>query len=187
MDRAEVLQRVVATAAVLLELPVEVLDEAADFEELGVDSLARVELALALEDRYDVELPEEVVAVLATIGDLVDAVLDQLAVLAVAPRYPLSVVSETWNGGPALSYAGRPPTVLDVLDRAVSDDPYRVLFLLPDGTSLMRRDVADLVEGASRRLRAEGLSAGDVVAVAARNGLELAVAQFACARAHLVL
>jgi acyl-CoA synthetase (AMP-forming)/AMP-acid ligase II len=101
--------------------------------------------------------------------------------------YPLDVVVETWNGGPALSYAGRPRTVIDVLDAAVRTDPARVLFLLPDGTSLDRRAFGELVEGAAQRLRAHGLAPGDVVAVAARNGLELAVAQFACARAHLVL
>jgi len=102
-------------------------------------------------------------------------------------RYPLQVVTETWNGGPALSYAGRPPSVVDVLDDAVRREPARVLFLLPDGSSLDRRAFADLVEGAAQRLRARGLRRGDVVAVVARNGLELAVAQFACARAHLVL
>ena len=102
-------------------------------------------------------------------------------------RYPLEVVVETWNGGPARSYAGRPRTVVDVLDAAVRTDPERVLFRLLDGGSLDRRAFAALVEGAAQRLRARGLEPGDVVAVAARNGLELAVAQFACARAHLVL
>ena len=95
----------------------------------------------------------------------------QAVVVPPPPRCPLSVVTEMWNGGPALSYAGRPATVVDVLDEAVRRDPYRVLFVLPDGTSLQRRDFADLVEGAARRLRARGLEPGDVVAVAARNGL----------------
>ncbi len=52
---------------------------------------------------------------------------------------------------------------------------------------ITRSDFAELVEGAAQRLLASGLVRGDVVAVAARNGLELAVAQFACARAYLVL
>ena len=181
------LRQVRATAARLLEVPADRLAETATFDELDVDSLSRVEVALALEDDFDVELPEEVVTALLTGGDLVDAVLEQASVHAPPARYPLAVETETWNGGPALSYAGRPPTVVDLLDRAVREDPYRVLFLLPDGTSLRRRDFADLVEGAARRLRSRGLAPGDVVAVAARNGLELAVAQFACARAQLVL
>jgi acyl carrier protein len=183
VDRPEVLRQVQAAGARLLDLASERLAEGAVLD--GLDSLARVELALALEDALDVELPEEVVAQFATVDDLVDAVLAQSG--QPPARRPLTVVTETWNGGPALSYAGRPPTVVDVLDEAVRRDPYRVLFVLPDGTSLQRRDFADLVEGAARRLRARGLQPGDVVAVAARNGLELAVAQFACARAHLVL
>lgn len=178
------LRQVREVASRVLLLPVEDLPESAVLLDLGVDSLMQVEVALQLEDVFDVELPEEVVTALATVGDLVDAVLERVLVPA---RYPLEVVTETWNGGPALSYAGRPPTVVDVLDQAVHRDPFRVLLVLPDGSSVQRRDFAELVEGAARRLRAEGLRPGDVVAVAARNGLELAVAQFACARAHLVL
>jgi acyl carrier protein len=187
VERVEVLRRVQEVAALVLELAPEQLPESAAFLDLGIDSLALVEVALRLEDDVDVELPEEVVTALETVGDLVDAVLQQLSPHLPRERYPLTVVTETWNGGPARSYAGRPATVVDVLDQAVRDDPYRVLFVLRDGTSLQRRDFADLVEGAARRLRAQGLRPGDVVAVAARNGLELAVAQFACARAHLVL
>lgn len=178
------LQQVREVAARVLRLPQEDPHESAVLLELGIDSLSAVEVALQLEEVFDVELPEEVVTSLHTVGALADAVLERVLVPA---RYPLDVVTETWNGGPALSYAGRPLTVVDVLDEAVRRDPFRVLLVLPDGTSLQRRDVADLVEGAARRLLAEGLRPGDVVAVAARNGLELAVAQFACARAHLVL
>ena len=185
--RGDVLREVQALGARSFDVPEARLHEQAHFDELGVDSLTRVEFAVALEDVFDVELPEEVVHGLATVGDLVDAVLLQRAVTERPPRYPLTVVTETWNGGPALSYAGRPATVVDVLDQAVRDDPYRVLFVLPDGTSVQRRDFADLVEGAAARLRAWGLAPGDVVAVVARNGLELAVAQFACARGYFVL
>jgi acyl carrier protein len=183
-DRRQVLALVRTTGARLLDLPVEALAEDATFDALDVDSLSRVEVALALEDVFDVELPEEVVTELATVGDLADAVLAQRVA---PPRYPLDVVVETWNGGPALSYAGRPPTVVDVLHEAVLREPHRDLLLLPDGTRLTRREVADLVQGAADRLLERGLQRGEVVAVVARNGLELAVAQFACARAGLVL
>jgi acyl carrier protein len=188
VDRPEVLRQVRAVGARLLSTEPGGLADRAVFDDL--DSLARLELALGLEEQLDVELPEEVVTSFATVDDLVDAIVAQLVLVepgVTAGRFPLTVVTQTWNGGPALSYAGRPLTVVDVLDQAVRRDPHRVLFLLPDGTSLQRRDFADLVEGAAARLRARGLGPGDVVAVAARNGLELAVAQFACARAHLLL
>jgi len=43
------------------------------------------------------------------------------------PTYPLTVVVDQWNGGPALSYADRPATVVDILDRAVRSAPEAVL------------------------------------------------------------
>lgn len=67
----------VERAVALLEVDPARLDDDAPFAGLGVDSLALVEYALALEDVFDVELPEEVVAALVTVGDLVDAVLLQ--------------------------------------------------------------------------------------------------------------
>ena len=150
-----------ATASRLLDLPLDRLSGSTRFDEdLGLDSLTRVEVALALEEVFDVELPEEVVTACDTVDDLVDAVLEQASVHAPPPRYPLEVVVETWNGGPALSYAGRPPTVVDVLHEAVLRDPHRDLLLLPDGTRVQRRDFADLVEGAAARLRGRGLSRG---------------------------
>lgn len=107
--------------------------------------------------------------------------------LDLVAAFPLDVVVQQWNGGPALSYAGRPPTILDVLDEALRSTPDAVLLRLVDGTTLTRRAFADLVQGAADRLGSLGLAPGAVVAVAARSGLDLAVAQFASARAHLVL
>ena len=42
--------------------------------DLGLTSLDAVDLVLALEDRYDIELEDEDVAELQTLGDVVDAV-----------------------------------------------------------------------------------------------------------------
>lgn len=39
-------------------------------EDLGVDSLAAIELAMALEDVYDIRLPDDVLAEVRTYGDL---------------------------------------------------------------------------------------------------------------------
>lgn len=77
--RDEVRRLVVDRAVELLEVDRALLADDAPFDGLGVDSLALVEYALALEDVFDVELPEEEVAELATVGDLVDAVLLQLS------------------------------------------------------------------------------------------------------------
>ena len=96
------------------------------------------------------------------------------------------VVIQAWLGAPVRSYARRPATVLDVLDRAVRRFPDRTAFV--DGaTSLTYPAFADRVETAAAALRAHGLVAGEAVAVAAGNTLDLATLLFACARADLVM
>lgn len=49
-------------------------------EDLGIDSLAAVELVMALEDLYDIRLPDEALADVHTYGDLVAALGSRLAV-----------------------------------------------------------------------------------------------------------
>ena len=41
-------------------------------DDLGADSLAIVDLAMALEDEFDVEIPDEEIENLKTIGDVVE-------------------------------------------------------------------------------------------------------------------
>ncbi|MGQ0616993.1 MAG: class I adenylate-forming enzyme family protein [Acidimicrobiia bacterium] len=97
------------------------------------------------------------------------------------------VERQRWLGGTALSYSNRPPTIVDVLDRAVRLHPDRPLFTTAAGTVAVDA-FAGLVEAAAARLTEEhGLSAGERFAVVAPNGLELAVALFAAARARLVM
>ena len=80
MDREHVRALVVATAVELLEVDPGLLGDADPFSALGVDSLALVEYALALEEVFDVEIPEEEVAELLTVGALVDALVEKTAV-----------------------------------------------------------------------------------------------------------
>ncbi|MDQ3502025.1 MAG: acyl--CoA ligase [Actinomycetota bacterium] len=97
------------------------------------------------------------------------------------------VVIEPWLGAPARSYARRPATVLDVLDRAVRRWPEQTCFVDGDGAAVTYAQFAAGVETAAAALRARGLPAGSSVAVASGNTLDLATAVFACARAHLVM
>lgn len=48
-----------AYVADLLEMPVEEVDTAADFDRLGIDSALAVSLLIEVEERYDVDLPPE--------------------------------------------------------------------------------------------------------------------------------
>ena len=79
---------VVAKAVELLEVDESLLGDDDTFDALGVDSLALVEYALALEDVFDVEIPEEEVTELATVGALVDALVEKTAVRASAGLDP---------------------------------------------------------------------------------------------------
>ncbi len=96
------------------------------------------------------------------------------------------VVLEPWLGAPARSYARRPPTVVDALDRAVRLHGARTGWV--DGTTrLTWAEFADRVERAADSLRGRGLHPGEAVAVASGNTLDLAVVLLACARAGLVM
>jgi long-chain acyl-CoA synthetase len=96
------------------------------------------------------------------------------------------VVVEQWLGAPARSYARRPATVLDVLDRAVRLRPGAVAIV--DGDEQVTcQELADRVETAAAALLARGLVRGDAVVVASGNSLDLAVLLFACARARLLM
>ncbi|MCW2681098.1 MAG: AMP-dependent synthetase and ligase [Frankiales bacterium] len=97
------------------------------------------------------------------------------------------VVVGTWLGAPARSYARRPATVLDVLDRAVRRWPTAVAFVDVDGTTVTYEEFAARVETAAAALHARDLPGRASVAVASGNTLDLAVAVFACARAGLVM
>lgn len=96
------------------------------------------------------------------------------------------IIREPWMGARALSYPNRPPTILDALDRAVTRFGDRCFLVSSEG-ELTYRDFAELTEGAAERLAEEGVRPGDRVAIAARNGPDLAVALWACARRGAIL
>ena len=47
-------------------------------EDLCVDSLAAIEMAMVLEDEFDIALPEEVLGCVRTYGDVVDIVRERV-------------------------------------------------------------------------------------------------------------
>lgn len=53
--------------------------EARLLEDLRIDSLTAIELAMVLEDEFDISLPEEVVAHVCTYGDMVEVVAERVA------------------------------------------------------------------------------------------------------------
>ena len=76
MDRATVLTAVIDTAVELLKLdPATVTETSTWAEDLEADSLDLTELVMALEDRFEVEVPEEALEDVKTVGDAADVVM----------------------------------------------------------------------------------------------------------------
>ena len=97
------------------------------------------------------------------------------------------LVEEVVRGVPVRCYAQRPTSLVDLLEQALTRSADDVLLVDPAlDRTVTYAQFADLVEGAAATLLGRGLAAGDRVAVLARNGLEAAVALWACARAGLV-
>jgi long-chain acyl-CoA synthetase len=104
---------------------------------------------------------------------------------------PDSLVVEQLETGcgsaPVRCYASRPGSLVEVLGTALPTYGDAVLLVDPAlGRSVTYAEFARLVEGAAATLRARGLAPGDRVALLVGNGLEAAVAIWACARAGLV-
>lgn len=76
MDRDTVLTAVVDSAVELLKLDRDRVTEAATWsDDLEADSLDLTELVMSLEDRFEVEVPEEMLEDVRTVGDAADVVL----------------------------------------------------------------------------------------------------------------
>ena len=79
MERAELLEVLRDKAVELLEVDADQVTEDASFvDDLHADSLALVELALALEESLGTELPEQELAAARTVGSYTDVLLAAL-------------------------------------------------------------------------------------------------------------
>ena len=76
MERAQALDTLKEVAAEVLSVDPDQVTEAARFkEDLDADSLDLVELVMGLEERFDIEVPEEDLEGVTTVGQAVDLVL----------------------------------------------------------------------------------------------------------------
>ncbi len=55
----------------------EITEDASFIDDLGADSLDTVELVMALEEEYDLEIPDEDAEKMRTVGDAVDYIKDK--------------------------------------------------------------------------------------------------------------
>ena len=79
MERAEVMQVVRDKAVEMLEVDADAVQEDKSFmADLDVDSLSLVEYTMELEDAFGIELAEEELADLQTIGAFVDVIMSKV-------------------------------------------------------------------------------------------------------------
>lgn len=76
MERDELLIKIKAIVADKLSISEEQVTEEASFiDDLGADSLDTVELVMALEDEFDLDIPDEKAEKMTTVGKSIDYVL----------------------------------------------------------------------------------------------------------------
>ncbi len=79
MERSEALDAIRDVAVEVLSVDSTAVTEAARFkEDLEADSLDLVELVMGLEERFDIEVPEEDLEGVLTVGNAVDLVLSKI-------------------------------------------------------------------------------------------------------------
>jgi acyl carrier protein len=80
MERAEVMQVLRDKAVEMLEVDADAVQEEKSFvDDLDVDSLSLVEYTMELEDAFGIELAEQELTGITTIGGFVDIILTKVA------------------------------------------------------------------------------------------------------------
>ena len=80
MDRTEAFANLQSAAVEVLHVDAAAVTEQARFkEDLDADSLALIEFVMALEERFDISVPEEDLEDVTTVGQAVDLVLSKVA------------------------------------------------------------------------------------------------------------
>jgi acyl carrier protein len=70
----ELIQRVLKTIASAQRIPVEKVKIDSSFEELGIDSMDGVNILFALENEFNITIPDEAAKQIRTIREMVDGV-----------------------------------------------------------------------------------------------------------------
>lgn len=79
MDRKQVLESLRKQAVEVLQVDADAVTEEATFkDDLEADSLDLVELVMALEEEFDIEVPEEELEGVTTVGAALDLVISKI-------------------------------------------------------------------------------------------------------------
>jgi acyl carrier protein len=79
-DAADILERVKKIVVEHLDVEAEkVTDKASFIDDLGADSLDNVELVMAFEEEFDIEIPDDAAEHIQTVGDAVKFIAEKAA------------------------------------------------------------------------------------------------------------
>lgn len=77
-DHGEILERVKKIVVEHLDVDAEKVSEKASFiDDLGADSLDNVELVMAFEEEFDIEIPDDAAEKIMTVGDAVSFIAEK--------------------------------------------------------------------------------------------------------------
>lgn len=74
MERTEILEKVGAIAADVLGIDAAEITDTTTFDDLDADSLDRLQLVTAMEDEFDIEIPDERLEAIGSVADAVEAI-----------------------------------------------------------------------------------------------------------------
>ncbi len=78
-DQSEILERVTKIVVEHLDVEAEKVSEKANFiDDLGADSLDQVELVMAFEEEFNIEIPDDAAEKISTVGDAVSFISEKV-------------------------------------------------------------------------------------------------------------
>jgi acyl carrier protein len=75
MEDGSVEQRCIAIIAKSKLIPENTITRDNTFDELAIDSLDKINISFEIEDTFNVQIPDDSIGTLRTVGDIVDGVL----------------------------------------------------------------------------------------------------------------
>jgi acyl carrier protein len=86
MSSEELTQRVLKAIATSKRIPLEQVTIDSDFEQLNIDSMDAVEILFALENEFDINIPDDEVREVRNVRQMVEGVAKLVAAKAAAPQ-----------------------------------------------------------------------------------------------------
>lgn len=75
MEEATVEQRCIAIIAKSKLIPADTVTRDKTFDELAIDSLDKINISFEIEDTFNIQIPDDSISSLKTVGDVVDGVI----------------------------------------------------------------------------------------------------------------